>query len=177
MEDDRPKIEASFIIEMMGKPAEHLSDTLRRLIEKLGTEKGVNIVGRKIHEPKEVEQNNEQIKIDEKIKDKIKNGLKGEGKMEVLSDIFTTFAEVDAEFDSLESLLFIAFNYMPSHIQITKPENFFIRNEDLDVLLTNIILRLHRYDEIAKRITIEKAILENKLKELTDKKSPEGKKK
>ena len=170
MEDDRPKIEASFIIEMMGKPAEHLSDTLRRLIEKLGTEKGVNIVGRKIHEPKEVEQNNEQIKIDEKIKDKIKNGLKGEGKMEVLSDIFTTFAEVDAEFDSLESLLFIAFNYMPSHIQITKPENFFIRNEDLDVLLTNIILRLHRYDEIAKRITIKKAILENKLKELTDKK-------
>ena len=107
---------------------------------------------------------------DEEIKEKIKWSVEGEGKMEVLSDIFTTFAEVDAEFDSLESLLFIAFNYMPSHIQITKPENFFIRNEDLDVLLTNIILRLHRYDEIAKRITIEKAILENKLKELTDKK-------
>ena len=85
-----------------------------------------------------------------------------------MHDIFTTFAEVDAEFDSIESLLFVAFNYMPSHIQITKPENFFLRNNDFDALLTTIILRLHRYDEIAKKITVEKSLLENKLKEVME---------
>jgi len=167
MDEEKPKIEVSFIIEMLGKPADHLKETLERLIDTLGNEKGVKIVERKIHEPKKVEQNqNEDKEALEKFKDKTKE----DKRIQVLHDIFTTFAEIDAEFDDFGSLLFVAFNYMPSNIQVTKPDNFNIKKDDFDAILTNIILRLHKYDELAKRISIEKALLEGKIKELKEEK-------
>ena len=54
-EFDKPKIEASFIIEMMGKPKNHLEETLKRLVEKISTEKGVEIVDKTLHEARKFE--------------------------------------------------------------------------------------------------------------------------
>ncbi|MEM3074803.1 MAG: hypothetical protein QW727_02580 [Candidatus Pacearchaeota archaeon] len=156
------KIIAYFIIEMMGKPEEHLKDTMEKLIEKLGTEEGVKIVEKIIHEPKKVEIKNTNEETEKKFLEKIKN----EENIQVIHDIFTTFSEIEAEFDNLYSFLNIIFKYIPSNVEIIKPENFIIRNSDLGEIITSIILRLHKYDEIAKKITIDKALLEEKLREL-----------
>ena len=164
---DKPRIEASFIIEMMGKPKEHLEETLSRLIEKLGSEKGVKIVDKKLHEAHKYEaKKSDEVKEAEA---KLKSEVKDE-RVQVIEDIYTTFAEIDAEFDDLNSLWFIAFNYMPSNIEVTKPENFVLRNSDIDFILSGIILRLHKYDEVAKKLSIEKSLLEAKVKELMGKK-------
>ena len=163
------KIEVSFIIEMLGKPQEHLKNTMERLIEKLGTENGVKIIKKVIHEPKKLERN-----LDEKQKEaieKIKEKTKHDNKIHISEDLFTTFAEVEAEINNLEDLLFITFNYMPSNIEIIKPENFIIKNNYFGELLTGIILRLHKYDEVAKKLSVDKAIIEEKLRELIEKNS------
>ena len=164
---DKPKIEASFIVEMMGKPKEHLEETLARLVEKLGSEKGVKIIDKTLHEARkfEVKKSDEEKEAEAKLKENVDSE-----KVQVLEDIYTTFAEIDAEFDDLNSLWFIAFNYMPSNIEVTKPENFVLRNSDIDFILSGIILRLHKYDEVAKQLSIEKSLLENKVKELMGKK-------
>ncbi len=155
------KITASFIIELLGRPPEHIKKALEQLIEKLGTEKGVKITESYVHEPKKLEQE----KVDEKKLKEAEKKLKGKN-ITVTSEIFTTFAEIEAEFETLESLLFITFNYMPSNIEIISPENFILRNTDIGGLLTGIIIRLHRYDEIAKKLVIDKSMLENQLKEI-----------
>lgn len=155
------KITASFIIEILGRPPEHLKKSLEELVEKLGNEQGVNIIESTVHEPKKFEQK----KLDEKgeeMKEKI-------GKIKnvtVTHEIYTTFANVEAELDDINGLLVVAFNYMPSHIEITHPENFLLKNSDIGAILTNVILRLHRYDEITKRLSVDKSLMEQKLNEV-----------
>lgn len=130
-------INASIIIEIMGRPADYLKENMLKLVDKMGSEKGVKILGRKISETKKIEN----------------------------SDFFTIFAEIELEFESLKQLILIIFTYMPSHIEITKPEEIRMSNYDLNVLCNEITLRLHNYDEIAKSIIFEKKILENQLKQ------------
>ena len=160
------KIVASFIIEILGRPKEHLEKSLKELIEKLGNEKGVNIIESKVHEPKLLEQ---KEKTENQETKNIKDTVEKTG-MILTNEIYTTFAEVDAELEDLNSLLVIAFNYMPSNIEITHPEKFLLKNSDIGNILTNTILRLHRYDELVKKISVDKSILEDKLRELMEKK-------
>ena len=76
------KIKATLVLEILGKPAEHIKSALVSLVEKLGTEKGVRVIDKTIHEPLPVKESKE---------------------------IFTTFAEVSAEFDSLSNYFGILF--------------------------------------------------------------------
>jgi len=50
------KITAAFIIEILGRPAEHIKQTITELIEKLCKEKGINVIEKTIHEPKKIEE-------------------------------------------------------------------------------------------------------------------------
>ncbi|MEM3113492.1 MAG: hypothetical protein QXI33_03675 [Candidatus Pacearchaeota archaeon] len=152
-------IKVAFIIEILGRPVDHLTKTLEALIDQLGKEKGVNITERIVHEPKVLENKKLYDKEIQKKLEKSKNIV-------VTNEIFTTFAEIEAEFESIESLLYIAFNYMPSHIEIISPETFIFKNSDISGLLTGIIMRLHKYDEIAKKLSVDKTILEEKINEM-----------
>ena len=131
----------------MGRPPEHIIDALKELIEKISKEKGVSLVNHKIHEAKEIEENQNDDKTQK---------------------LYTSFAEVEAEFDSIDSLMIVVFNYMPSHLEIISPEEIVLKNETLAELMTGITLRLHRYDEIAKKMIMDNKILEHRLKEIVD---------
>lgn len=157
------KIRASFILEILGRPKEHLENSLKGIVEKLGNENGVNIIESKLHEPKLLKEPLREGS--EEIKEKIKKSG-----MTIENELFTTFAEIETELDDLNALMVIAFNYMPSNIEITHPEKFLLKNADIGSILTNTILRLHRYDELVKKISVDKSILEDKLRELTEKK-------
>ena len=128
-------IRVSFILEMMGKPADYVKETLISYIDKMAEEKNVKILKRDIAKPKQME-----------------------------SGLFSTFADIELETDELMNILKIVFTYMPSHIEIISPESISFKNCDLNAMLNEIIMRLHKYDEIAKTITLEKNILENQLK-------------
>jgi len=153
MAQEKQKIKVGFIIEILGRPADHhVKLTMEQLIDRMGNEKGTKILQKTVHDPVEynMEGENENKKISVKQK------------------LFTTFADIEVEFDEVEHLLMATFNYMPSNIEIISPENFILKNNDISGILTGIVVRLHRYDEITKKILVDREILENQLKSLME---------
>ncbi len=123
------KIRALFIFEILGRPPEHLKLALESFIEKLGNEKGVEVVEKKINEP---------------------HKLEGEKAKKIVGDWFITFTEVEVIIDNLNLLLNIILNSLPSSVEILEPSELRLKNFDLSSLLSDLTTKLHRYDEIAK---------------------------
>src|SRR3989344_5187855 len=73
--------------------------------------------------------------------------------------------EVEIEFKDMPSLYKIVFTYMPSHIEIVEPEELRIKNFDLNLLMNELIRRLHQYDEIVKGLAIERGIMQQQLQQ------------
>lgn len=133
------EIKAILIFEMLGRPADHLKTTLEQFINKISEEKGVEILNKKINEPKRVEQTKQEL--------------------------FTNFSEIEFKFKDLPTFLRIVFIYMPSHIEVIDPSKLEVDNYDFNSLMNEIIRRLHQYDEIAKKMLIERNILQNQLQQ------------
>jgi hypothetical protein len=136
-------VKAMIIIEVIGKPPEHLTETLRSLIKQIDEENGVSVREEKINEP--------VLMKDQK-------------------DFYTSFAEIEVDVEEILYLAMLMFKYMPAHIEITSPEMITLTNNDLNDILNELTRRLHGYDEVARIIQIEKNILEKKLKEAMEKK-------
>jgi hypothetical protein len=137
MSSEIPKLKAELIIEVLGRPKEHLVETLENLTNQMNEEKGVKVERKTIHEPHEV-------------KDR--------------DDFFSSYAEVEIEVDGTIPLVLVMFKYMPSNIEITYPEKVSLANQDFSETLNEISRRLHRYEELVRVMEAEKKILENKLK-------------
>ena len=133
------KIKARMIIEIMGKPPEHVKEALNTLVVRMGSEKGVGLIDKNYHDPKPVKES---------------------------ESLYSTFAEIDAEFDSLEHFFSITMGYMPSNVEIYEPEKFKLSSSELTSLGNFIVSNLHRYDEMAKRAIVERDILLRKLQEV-----------
>jgi len=132
-------IRAVFIFEIMGRPAEYIVNAMNVFIDRLGTLEGIQIMNRKVHAPKLIE----------------------EGK-----DLFTTFAEVEMILDNLDLLFTVMFNMFPAHIEIIEPDELVISNSEFGASLSNLALRLHKYEEVTKALTGEREILLKRLKEI-----------
>ena len=143
------KLEINLILEIMGRPAEHVKQSLVNLIMKMASDKGVKLIGKEIHDPV---------------------------KLENSQDLYTAFAEVSLELDSIANYLQIIFNYMPSHIELVRPADIVFSNRDLNELANALVSKLHQYDSIAKNSMVEKDILMKKLYEVAPQlfKRPDG---
>ncbi len=148
-------IKAVMIIEMLGRPPEHIVESMENIIKNIEAENGTRVISKSIKEPKEIENSN---------------------------GIHSTFAEVEVEVEEILTLALLMFKYMPSNIEIIHPETISLTNNSWSEVLSEIVRRLHSYDEIARVLQIEKAKLEHKLKELSEsapasKKTPNKKQK
>lgn len=139
------------IIEVIGKPPKHLTETLNNIIKQIDEEKGVVVKGKKINEP---------------------------ALMKNHKDFYTSFAEIELEVEEIVKLIILMFKYMPAHVEIISPELIALTNNSWSDILSELSRRLHGYDEVARVIQVEKGILEKKLREvLEEKKIPTVKKK
>lgn len=134
-------IEAMMIFEVLGRPPEHLIETLEDIIDKIGKEKGVRVTSKKINEPKT-------------LKDR--------------KDFFTTFAEVTLECEEVLQLIVILFKFAPAHVEIISPEVVTMKNFEWNQVINEITLKIHKYDEVMRILQSEKMILEKKLKGLEE---------
>ena len=150
------KVRAVMIIEVIGKPKEHLTETLEGMIKQISDEKGVKINEKKINEPTLLKPKTDEQKIPE--------------------GFYTTFAEIEVEIEEILYLAMLMFKYMPAHIEILDPETITLTNNGLNDILNELTRRLHGYDEVARIIQMEKNILEKKLRELMPEKEADEKK-
>jgi len=140
-----PDIRTLFIFEILGKPAEHIKDSLNKIVDELGEKEGINIVRREVHEPKRVDR---------------------EGKE---SDLFTTFAEVELETEDMKIILAIVMNMLPAHVEILAPVEYRFKNFELSSFLTEVTIKVHKYDELAKLSLFERNKHIEIIKELEEK--------
>ena len=132
-------IRAVMIIEVIGKPPEHLTETLNNMIKQIDEEKGVSVQNKKLNEP--------VLMKDQK-------------------DFYTSFAEIEVEVEEIFHLAILMFKYMPAHVEIISPELIALTNNGWNDIFNELTRRLHGYDEVARVIQAEKNILEKKLREL-----------
>ncbi len=142
---DGEKIRAIMIVEVMGRPAEHVKDSLKTHLEQLKETKDAVIISESISDSK---------KIDDK-------------------DLYTCFAEIELEVKSLNKLSELVFDYMPSSIEIIRPDKVSLDIVEATNFLNDLAGRLHKYDEIAKvanirmqQMAAQNKELQNKIKEL-----------
>lgn len=142
-----PGIKALFIFEILGRPPEHIKKSLGELIYNLGKQKGIQIIRKEIHEPKKLEESDKKGKV-----------IAGEG-------LFTTFTEVELIADNLELVYAIVLNMLPAHIEIIEPSEYKFNNFELSSMLSDLAVKIHKYDEIAKVLMIERKNFLDKLRE------------
>ncbi len=116
------------IVEMAGRPAEHLTTALEKHIGTLNEVKDIAVHSIKVSEPREID---------------IKEGDGGE-------KMWTAFTEADFECESFARLSETMFDFMPSSIEVIEPSKLSLDMTEVTDLLNNISGRMHRYDEIAK---------------------------
>ncbi len=152
--DETKNIKVLMILEVLGRPPEHLTETLENLIKQIDEEKGVSVKKKEIKEPLP-------------MKNKIDSLEKGGSEKIKTEDFYTSFAEIELEVEEIMYLAMLMFKYMPAHIEIISPELITLTNNGWNEILNELTRRLHGYDEVARVIQVEKGILERKLKELT----------
>lgn len=133
------KISAVLLLEIIGRPQEYLIETLNNIAKSIGEEKGVKIRENKINKP--------VLMKDQK-------------------DLYTSFAEIEVETETILQIAILMFKYMPAHIEILSPQNISLTNNEWNDILNELTRRLHGYEELARIIQTEKKILENKLREV-----------
>ena len=132
-------IRAALIVEVMGRPPEHLTETLNKIIESIDNEKGVQVISKKLNEPTPTKER---------------------------KDFFTTFAEVEVEVDEVLYLAILMFKYMPAHVEVIEPELIALTNHGWTDILSELTRRLHGYDEVARLLQYQNGVMKKKLQEM-----------
>ncbi len=135
--DEKKKVNAVMIVEVLGRPAEYLTETLNSIIQKIREEKGVAVMRTKVNEPVEMKEQ------------------KG---------FYSSFAEIEVDADEILYLAILMFKYMPAHVEIISPQNLTLSNFGWNDIFNEIVRRLHEYEGIARILQTEKKILENQLR-------------
>lgn len=121
------------IIEVMGKPKEHVESSIKKYVEQIKGNPELIIVKDKYEPIKEIE------------------------------GLFSTFVELEMAVKNITAFVGFCFDYMPSSIEIIRPERLVIMNNEMSGFLNDLQARLHNTDMLLKRLTAESDVLKKNL--------------
>jgi len=133
-EEKKELIRCRAILEVLGKPKEHVEKTIKLLVEK-------------------VKENPDNSVLNEKFAE-----IKPEGKT-----MFSTFVELEMVFKGITTLTGFCFDFMPSSIDIEKPELLTVKNRDISNIFNDLQSKLHNVDMVAKTLKAERDFLKRNL--------------
>lgn len=128
------KIHARAIIEILGSPKEHVDSTMQMINDQVKHYKDFKIL-------------KEKTFAAEKMGDK---------------PLFNTFTEFELETNDVQTLIGFCFDFMPSSLEIIKPEDLLFKHHDVSDFLNDLLARLHQYDMVLKSIHAENILLKEK---------------
>ena len=114
------------IIELVGRPKEHIDKTMQKVVELLESNDKFSIIEKKITETKEI---------------------KG---------LWSTFGEFEINFSSFDDISTFCFEFMPSSIEIISPEKLKIDSREIENFTNDVLAKLHQYDMVVKQIILQK---------------------
>lgn len=131
LEIDRDKwpFRASAIVEIVGKPKEHVESTMSLYLEKMKKEKDIRVLIADVSEPEE------------------KNGY------------FSIFAEIELLAKTPSRIVDYCFDYMPSSIELLEPEKIRFNSHEFSNFFNDLQARLHQLDMLVKKLRAENRVL------------------
>jgi hypothetical protein len=117
------------IIEVLGKPKEHVENAIKDYIE-------------------HIKEDSELVILNEDYSE-----IKEQGKL------WSKFVELELVIKGTKKLIAFCFEYMPSSLEILKPENLILTNAELANLLNDLQARLHSVDMVVKKLKAENDFL------------------
>jgi hypothetical protein len=130
------KAQVRAIIEILGKPKEHVFETIKKFINNIKNDENYNL---------------EEEFIDEPVEQEDQKG------------VFSTYAEIVFNVKDINQLISFCFDYMPSSVEIIDPEEFFISSKHLTDLLNDMQARLHQSEMLTKQLFEENKAFNNTL--------------
>ncbi len=122
------KVKVRAIIELAGRPKEHVENSMKLLIDKLKTQEDLKVEEAEIFDAKK---------------------LVEEGSM------YTIFAEIVLDAQDLIALSRFCFDYTPSSIEILEPEQLKVDAAIANNFLNDLLGRLHETDMVLKNVRAE----------------------
>ena len=138
------KIVFRTVIEVAGKPKEQVEETLKEYIEKLKEDERYNVIKEVFADVKKHGDDDDEDKVEDKGKDK-----------GVDQEIWACFAEVEVETEELVNLTHFGFEFMPAMIEILEPQELKIGQMEFSEYLSDLQLKLHQVDMVAKQVKME----------------------
>lgn len=117
------------IIEVLGKPKEHVENAIKDYIE-------------------HIKEDSELVILNEDYSE-----IKEQGKL------WSKFVELELVIKGTKKLIAFCFEYMPSSLEILKPENLILTNAELANFLNDLQARLHSVDMVVKKLKTENDFL------------------
>jgi len=125
MEEEKINVRCRTIIEMLGKPKEHVENTIKQYVDKIKEDNNIAVL-------------EESFSI-----------IKEQG------EFFSKFVELEMVVKGIPNLIGFCFDYMPSSIEIIKPDEFRLKNKIIADFLNDLQARLHKVDMVVKQLKNE----------------------
>jgi len=126
-------VRCKVIIEILGKPKDHVEKTLRLYIEKIKNDPELIVLNEEFSEAVEKEK------------------------------LWATFSELEMVIKGIPKLIAFCFDYMPSSVEIIKPDEFIMKKSNIENLINDLQARLHTVDMIVKKQKNENDYLKHNL--------------
>src|SRR3989344_3961367 len=133
------KINFRAIIEVAGKPKEHVEKSLQEYIQKLRSDDHYLVTNEDLNEAEE--------RTDQ-------------------AGMWGAFAELELEVATLQDLTTFCLDYMPSMLEIIQPSELKIADKELSNFLSDLQAKLHQVDLVAKAVKMENTSLKKSLSSL-----------
>jgi len=113
-------------MEVLGKPKEHVEKAMKDYMERIKKDEKYKVLREEFAELKKQE-----------------------------SDLWATFTEMEMEVGNVQDLINFCFDYMPSIIEILKPDKITLSDKGFSDFFNDLQARLHHVDMIAKQVKLE----------------------
>ena len=130
---EQTHIRCKTIIEVLGKPKDHVDKAIRDYVEKIKNDPELIVMKADFSEAEEKEK------------------------------LWAVFVELDMVIKGISKLIGFCFDYMPSSVEITKPEEFALKKSTLENFINDLQARLHNVDMIVKKQKNENTFLKKNL--------------
>lgn len=118
------------VVEVLGKPKEHVDSTLKGYLQKLKENSRYEVIKEDLAELKQHEE----------------------------SELWMAFAELEIKTSEVAEIIDFCFDYMPSLIEIVEPEELQLDSLAISSFLNDMQAKLHGVDMIAKQMKVENQI-------------------
>jgi len=135
MDKKMTKVQAKIVIEILGRPKEHVEDTMKKIVDKLKDEEKVKLLKETTYKAEEIEK------------------------------MWSTFSDLEIEVEDVSQLVDICFDYMPSSIEILEPHKMDLETKKVSDLLNDLMAKLHKVDMLLKNTVAENNVLKRQLQQ------------